>query len=155
MFKLQAVVQDTAATYVPRLRRAHCGTALEVPPGLALDSYPGSWYQIFNNLINNALAHAFEERIGGTISIAARELDGGMVEVVFSDNGAGMPEEVRRHVFDPFFTTKMGRGGTGLGMNIVYNIVTGVLGGRVTVESQPGQGTAVRIVVPRSSPARA
>jgi len=155
VFKLLAVVQDTAATYMPRLRRAHCGTAVEVPPGLALDSYPGSWYQIFNNLINNALAHAFEGRSGGTISIAARELDGGMVEVVFSDNGAGMQEEVRRHVFDPFFTTKMGRGGTGLGMNIVYNIVTGVLGGRVTVESQQDQGTAVRIVVPRSSPVRA
>jgi PAS domain S-box-containing protein len=155
VFNLLAVVLDTAATYVPRLRRANCGTAFHVPQGLALDSYPGSWYQIFNNLINNALAHAFEDRSDGTISISARELDGGMVEIVFSDNGAGMPEEVRRHVFDPFFTTKMGRGGTGLGMNIVYNIVTGMLGGRVTVASQPGQGTAVRIVVPRSSPVRA
>lgn len=155
VFKLQAVVEDTAATYMPRLRRAQCGATFDVPPGLVLDSYPGSWYQIFNNLINNALAHAFEDHGDCAIGITARELDGAMVEVVFSDNGAGMPDEVRRHVFDPFFTTKMGRGGTGLGMNIVYNIVTGVLGGRVAVESQPGQGTTVRIVIPRSSPVRA
>jgi PAS domain S-box-containing protein len=155
VFKLRAVVEDTAATYTPRLRRAHCGATFDVPDGLVLDSYPGSWYQIFNNLINNALAHAFEDHSDCAIGITARELDGAMVEVVFSDNGAGMPDEVRRHVFDPFFTTKMGRGGTGLGMNIVYNIVTGVLGGRVAVESQPGQGTTVRIVIPRSSPVRA
>jgi signal transduction histidine kinase len=57
-------------------------------------------------------------------------------------------------VFDPFFTTKMGRGGTGLGMNIVYNIVTGVLGGRITIDSRPGLGTVIRIVIPRSSPQR-
>jgi len=142
----------STATYVPRPRRAGCATTFEVPPGLALDSYPGSWYQIFTNLINNALVHAIEGR--SDCAIGARELDGGMVEVLFSDNGAGMAEEVRRHVFDPFLTTKMGSGGTGLGMNIVYNIVTGVLGGRVAVESQPGRGTAVRITVPRSSPVR-
>ena len=154
-FNLLAVVLDTTATYSPRLRRANCGTAFDVPPELVLDSYPGGFYQIFNNLINNALAHAFEHMEHGTITVRAQELAGGMVEILFSDNGAGMPDEVRRHVFDPFFTTKMGRGGTGLGMNIVYNIVTGVLGGRVSVASQPGHGTAVRIVIPRSSPVRA
>ncbi|CAN7547381.1 PAS domain-containing sensor histidine kinase [Pseudoduganella sp. LjRoot289] len=155
VFNLLAVVQDTSATYMPRLRRANCSTSFHVPPELALDSYPGSFYQIFNNLINNALAHAFEHSESGTITVKARELAGNMVEIVFGDDGAGMPEEVRRHVFDPFFTTKMGRGGTGLGMNIVYNIVTGILSGRVTVESQPGKGTSVRIVIPRSSPMRA
>jgi signal transduction histidine kinase len=154
VFNLMAVVLDTAATYMPRLRRAHCSTAFHVPPGLALDSYPGSLYQIFNNLINNALAHAFEQRDNGTITIRAEELEGDQVEIVFSDNGAGMPEDVLRHVFDPFFTTKMGRGGTGLGMNIVYNIVTGVLGGRITIDSRPDLGTVIRIVIPRSSPQR-
>jgi PAS domain S-box-containing protein len=154
VFNLMAVVLDTAATYMPRLRRANCSTAFHVPPGLALDSYPGSLYQIFNNLINNTLAHAFEQRDSGTITIRAEELEGDQVEIVFSDNGVGMPEDVLRHVFDPFFTTKMGRGGTGLGMNIVYNIVTGVLGGRITIDSRPGLGTVIRIVIPRSSPQR-
>lgn len=153
-FNLLAVVLDTTATYTPRLRRANCTTAYHVPPSLALDSYPGSLYQVFNNLINNALGHAFEACEHGAIVIRATELEGGLVEITFSDNGVGMEEEIRRHVFDPFFTTKMGRGGTGLGMNIVYNIVTGVLGGRVAIESQPGAGTTVRITIPRSSPLR-
>jgi signal transduction histidine kinase len=59
-----------------------------------------------------------------------------------------------RHVFDPFFTTKMGNGGTGLGMNIVYNIATGVMGGRIAIDSAPGEGTTIRLVVPGISPQR-
>ena len=65
-----------------------------------------------------------------------------------------MTDEVRHHIFDPFFTTKMGNGGTGLGMNIVYNIVTGVMGGRIAIESAPGAGTTVRMTVPAASPQR-
>ncbi|HEV7815358.1 MAG TPA: ATP-binding protein, partial [Janthinobacterium sp.] len=54
----------------------------------------------------------------------------------------------------PFFTTKMGQGGTGLGMNIVYNIVTGVLGGRIDIQTRQGQGTTVRIIIPKVAPLR-
>ncbi|WP_295998236.1 ATP-binding protein [Rugamonas sp.] len=152
VFDLLTAVHDTTATYMPRLRRAHCEVHLQIPHGIALDSYPGSWYQVLNNLINNALTHAFEGRASGTVTIRAADLGDGLVELVFADDGVGMPDEVLRHVFDPFFTTKMGQGGTGLGMNIVYNIVTGVLGGRITVESTSGLGTTVRILVPRQSP---
>lgn len=154
VFDLLLVLQDTLATYTPRLRRARCSTALEVPAGLAMDSYPGSLYQVINNLINNALAHAFDEEKGGAISVQASDIGDGMVALVFSDDGAGMPADVLRHVFDPFFTTKMGQGGTGLGMNIVYNIVTGVLGGRIDVKTELNQGTVIRIVIPRVAPLR-
>jgi signal transduction histidine kinase len=64
------------------------------------------------------------------------------------DDGIGMNEDVLRQVFDPFFTTKMGQGGSGLGMNIVYNIVTGVLGGTIGIESTPAGGTSVLLVLP-------
>ena len=151
-FDLLAAVQDTVATYAPRLRQASCEMVVAIPEGLRFDSYPGSLYQILNNLINNALKHAFEGRSGGVITLGAQDLDDGMAELTFSDNGAGMSEEVLRHVFDPFFTTKMGQGGTGLGMNIVYNIVTGILAGRIAIESAPGAGTTVRITLPRVSP---
>jgi PAS domain S-box-containing protein len=153
-FKLQTVVLDTTATYTPRLRRANCAATVDVPPELELDSYPGSLYQVFNNLINNALAHGFEGRDKGHISITARAGQDGYIDIVFRDDGVGMSEEVQRRVFDPFFTTKMGSGGTGLGMNIVYNIVTGIMGGRITIESSPGQGTAIRMTVPVCSPQR-
>ncbi|HEX8406354.1 MAG TPA: ATP-binding protein, partial [Duganella sp.] len=66
----------------------------------------------------------------------------------------GMTDDVLRRVFDPFFTTRMGQGGTGLGMHIVYNIVTAVLGGRISVSSAPGAGTSVRMLLPRIAPGR-
>jgi PAS domain S-box-containing protein len=154
LFDLLSAVHDTIATYMPRLRQAGCEVVLQIPAGLQFDSYPGGLYQILNNLINNALKHAFEQRRGGTLTVRARDEGLGMVELTFSDDGAGMSEEVLRHVFDPFFTTKMGQGGTGLGMNIVYNIVTGVLGGRISIDSAPGAGTTVRLLLPRVAPQR-
>jgi PAS domain S-box-containing protein len=154
-FDLQAAVHDTLATYLPRLRRSGCEAVMQIEQGLVFDSYPGALYQVLNNLINNALNHAFEGRHGGTIAVRGEAVDEGIVELMFSDDGAGMPEDVLRKVFDPFFTTKMGQGGTGLGMNIVYNIVTGVLGGRITIDSAPGVGTAVRMLLPRVAPQKA
>lgn len=153
-FRLQSVALDTAATYTPRLRRGAIHLQVEVPAELELDSYPGSLYQVFNNLINNALLHAFEGRNCGKLRLTARAVEDAQVEIVFRDDGVGMTEEVKRHIFDPFFTTKMGNGGTGLGMNIVYNIVTGVMGGRIAIDSAPGEGTTVRMVVPTVSPQR-
>ncbi|MGV7209633.1 sensor histidine kinase [Oxalobacteraceae bacterium A2-2] len=154
-FDLLGAVQDTVATYLPRLRRADCTVQVRILPGVMLDSYPGSWYQILNNLLNNALTHAFQPGQAGVITIEAQEQEqGGLVTLSFADNGAGMADEVLRHVFDPFFTTRMGQGGTGLGMHIVYNIVTGALGGRIALESAPGLGTTVRMTLPKVSPQR-
>ncbi|MGW8390789.1 ATP-binding protein [Pseudoduganella sp. HUAS MS19] len=153
-FSLHSVAFDTAATYAPRLRRSAISMEVDVPPELLLDSYPGSLYQTFNNLINNALMHAFEGRNSGHLWLSARAAEMGNIEIAFRDNGAGMTDEVKRHIFDPFFTTKMGNGGTGLGMNIVYNIVTGVMGGRIIIDSAPGQGTTIRMIVPLRSPQR-
>ena len=154
-FDLLSAVQDTIATYMPRLRRVPCEVRLQIPAGLMLDSYPGSLYQILNNLINNALSHAFEQRQrGATLTVRAGLQDGDLIALDFSDNGSGMGEDVLRRVFDPFFTTKMGQGGTGLGMNIVYNIVTGVLGGRISIDSAPGAGTTIHLLLPRVAPQR-
>ncbi|USX26043.1 ATP-binding protein [Oxalobacteraceae bacterium OTU3CINTB1] len=151
-FDLQEAVRDTIATYTPRLRRAGCEVVLEVHEGLRFDSYPGGLYQVLNNLMNNALNHAFEAGQGGTITVHAEAAADGMVALTFGDDGVGMTDEVLRRVFDPFFTTRMGQGGTGLGMHIVYNIVNAVLGGRITVSSAPGAGTSVRMLLPRSAP---
>ena len=153
-FDLLLALQDTLATYRPLLQRANCSATLDVPEGLTLDSYPGSLYQVVNNLINNALVHAFDQRSRGSIVIRATDSGDGHVALQFIDDGNGMDDDVQRHVFDPFFTTKMGQGGTGLGMNIVYNIVTGVLGGRIQIKSQPGMGTTVHVLIPKAAPRR-
>jgi signal transduction histidine kinase len=75
------------------------------------------------------------------------------VEVAFSDDGCGMSLGVKRQAFDPFFTTRRDQGGTGLGLQIVYNIVTSCLGGRLKLDSEPGEGTKIRIILPRVAPA--
>ena len=153
-FDLQTVIDDTLTTFAPSLRRANCKTSVDVPERLAMESYPGSLCQVFNNLINNALVHGFADRARGSIAVQACLETPGQVAITFSDDGAGMSEAVLRHVFDPFFTTRMGQGGTGLGMSIVYNIVTGVLGGTIAIDTQEGRGTTVRVVLPTLAPAR-
>jgi len=112
-------------------------------------SYPGSVGQVLSNLINNAMLHAFEGRDRGLITISIRELESDMVELRFSDDGVGMSSKTLHQIYDPFFTTKMGQGGSGLGMNIVYNIVTGVLRGTIHIESEPGAGTLIILTLPR------
>ena len=153
-FDLGEVLHDTLATFAAQLRRANCETRVDCPSALILDSYPGSVGQILSNLINNALLHAFEGRASAKLVITARETPDEQVLLIFSDDGVGMPPKILHQVFDPFFTTKMGQGGSGLGMNIVYNIVTGMLGGSIEVESSTEHGTSVTIRMPRSAPNR-
>jgi signal transduction histidine kinase len=151
-FELGAVVRDTVATYAAQLRRANCRIEVDVSPMLVLDSYPGGLGQVLSNLINNALLHAFEARAAAKIVISAREIEHGQVMLNFSDDGVGMAPKTLHQVFDPFFTTKMGQGGSGLGMNIVYNVVTGMLGGSIGIASTPGTGTSVTIMLPKNAP---
>ena len=75
------------------------------------------------------------------------------VEILFSDDGCGMSIDVRRRAFDPFFTTRREQGSTGLGLHIVHTIVTNCLGGRLQLDSEPGNGTRIHLVLPRIAPA--
>ncbi|HAT31085.1 MAG TPA: hypothetical protein DCW29_09615 [Janthinobacterium sp.] len=152
VFYLDEVVHDTLATYAAQLRRAKCELRLAVARGLRFDSYPGSVGQVLSNLLNNALLHGFEGRAQGCISIRARAADAGHVELVFGDDGVGMSDATLHRVFEPFFTTKMGQGGSGLGMNIVYNIVTDMLKGSIQIESEPGRGTSITLTLPTTAP---
>lgn len=154
-FDLCDVVRDTLATFGAQLRRANCEVRLEMPASVPMDSHPGGLGQVLSNLLNNALLHAFEGRERGVVTLKARSLAEGQVELVFADDGVGMPGKVLHQVFDPFFTTKMGQGGSGLGMNIVYNIVTGMLGGTVDVASAPDLGTTITMRMPAVAPTHA
>ncbi len=151
-FKLDEVVHDTLATYAAQLRRNACSVRVAVPAGVEFDSYPGSLSQVLSNLIANALLHGFDGRDSGVIGIEAHQDSADAVTLRFSDDGVGMSPGTLHKVFDPFFTTKLGQGGSGLGMNIVYNIVTGVLRGTIQVESVPGRGTSVTLVLPLQLP---
>jgi signal transduction histidine kinase len=117
-----------------------------------MNSYPGPYGQALTNLFLNAVTHALTEGKQGVIGIEVRASGAADVEILFSDNGSGMSLDGRRKAFDPFFTTRRDQGCTGLGLHIVYTIVTNCLGGRVNLESAPGEGTKIRIVLPRVAP---
>lgn len=153
-FELGEVISDTCATFSAQLKRINCDTRIDCTPGLMIDSYPGGVSQVLSNLINNALLHAFDGLPRASMSILARMAPDDHVVLIFSDDGAGMAPKILHQVFDPFFTTKMGQGGSGLGMNIVYNIVTGMLGGSISIDSAPAHGTTVTIRIPCVAPSR-
>lgn len=150
-FNLGEATDQIIASLRPVLKRASITLTVDVPDGLVIDGYPGSYGQILTNLFLNAVSHAFTEGRSGIISISARPRGNDDIEIIFADNGAGMTPDVQRQAFDPFFTTRRNEGGTGLGLHIVYNLVTQQLGGRMMLDSRPGQGTTFRIIMPRAA----
>ncbi len=122
------------------------------PTDLMVRLQPGGLSQIVTNLVMNSLTHGYEATDTGEISIRAKRLSKGF-ELVYQDNGKGMSAETLERIFDPFFTTKRGAGGSGLGMHIVYNIVTQKYGGGIRCESAPGKGARFIMTFPSAETA--
>ena len=151
-FGLQATVAEILMTLGPTLRKTSHTVQTQIPADIVLDSFPGPFGQIVTNLVQNALIHAFEGQDNGLITIAARRKGDDWVEITVQDNGRGIPPEHLGRIFDPFFTTKFGKGGSGLGLNIVYNLASTALGGRIRVDSPPGQGACFTLDLPLNLP---
>ena len=151
-FDLGDLTEQVVMSLRPGLRKHNLTLNVECQPNLIMNSYPGPYGQVLTNLFLNSVAHAFPDGKPGTVDIQVRESGKDNVEIIFSDNGCGMSLDVRRRAFDPFFTTRRDQGGTGLGLHIVYSIVTTRLGGRLDLNSQPGGGTRIQMVLPRTAP---
>lgn len=152
-FVLSDVVSDTLFALSPRLRRCGHLVELALDNGICMDSYPGAISQVLSNLVINALVHAFDDRPQGHMQLHSHlTADGQGVEIVFRDDGVGISPANQKRVFDPFFTTRLGQGGTGLGMHLVYNLVTSVLGGKIRLHSTPGMGTEIGLSLPLVAP---
>ncbi len=139
-FELAQLVQQILLSMAPSIKRMPVEVLVDIPAGLEMDSYPGALGQVLTNLIANALVHGLEGREHGRIEIRAKRIGdaGGQAEMVrlcVSDDGVGIPADIQARVFDPFFTTRMGRGGTGLGLNISHNLVSNVLCGTLSLQS--------------------
>ena len=150
-FDLAETINEIIGTMRPSLRRKPHRIQLDIMPHIEMDSQPGSLGQIVINLINNAFLHAFENRNDGLLIIHAEPV-GEQVLISFKDNGCGIAKENLDKIFEPFFSTKIGAGGTGLGMTIVHNLVTKTLKGSIRIQSTPGQGTQIDILLPRVLP---
>lgn len=144
---LHAYFEEILLSLRPKLKRRPIEVHNEADPDLLIFTHPGAIYQIVSNLILNSLTHAFHEEQSGTITLRAVE-QGGQIGIDYTDNGSGIPAPNLAHIFDPFFTTRRGSGGSGLGLNIVYNLVTNSLKGTIEVQSQPNQFTTFQIKIP-------
>jgi PAS domain S-box-containing protein len=151
-FDLGDLTEQVVMSLRPGLRKHNLTLNVDCQPNLTMNSYPGPYGQVLTNLFLNSVAHAFPDGKAGAVDIQVRESGKDNVEIIFSDNGCGMSLDVRRRAFDPFFTTRRDQGGTGLGLHIVYSIVTNRLGGRLDLDSQPGEGTRIQIILPRVAP---
>lgn len=147
-FELHQVLHDIIATL--NIRIGHAGHTIlsDVPLMIRMDSYPGSIGQVITNLIENSILHGFDHGKPGIMRLATSQPDPHRVLIHFSDNGVGIAEENLKRIFDPFFTTKLGQGGSGLGLNICYNIVTSILQGQLTVKSKLGEGSTFYLDLP-------
>ena len=147
MIELKPYFHDILNSLRPSTRRFRQVIEMDIQEDIHWDSYPGALYQIISNLVLNALNHAFAEPDRGVIKIQA-SADAQAICLSVSDNGCGMDSETANHIFEPFFTTKRGQGGSGLGLHIVFNLVTSILGGSISVQTAPGEGARFLIRVP-------
>ena len=124
----------------------------DVAPGLLMDSYAGPLGSALTQLFENSVVHGFAGRAEGSITIRGRATEKGEIALSLADDGVGIAEQHRGRVYDPFFTTRLGSGGSGLGLYITHNIVTGVLGGRIELGSVAGGGVIFTLLLPPVAP---
>jgi signal transduction histidine kinase len=152
VFDLKKTVEEVLLTLEPIYRRTSHQLICELAEGIGMESYPGALAQVITNAVTNAISHGFDGRENGTMRLTASMRNNSEVEIRFSDDGIGIPPQNIARVFDPFFTTKLGQGGSGLGLNIVYNLATEVLGGTIKLDSAINAGTSIILILPIFAP---
>jgi signal transduction histidine kinase len=153
LFNVKSYIDEVLLSLRPTLKKTSHKVVVECATDLMVESYPGAFSQILTNFIINSLVHGFAAEQAGEIGIAVKK-SGGTLEVIYHDNGRGMPPDVRDRIFEPFFTTARSQGSTGLGLHIVFNIVTRTLQGTIECESSVGQGTSFILTMPVNSEGR-
>jgi signal transduction histidine kinase len=152
-FKLAEMIGEVVTSLGPTIKATPYVVERDVAADILMESFPGPLGQVITNLINNGIIHGFDGRPSGQIRITAEKSPGNeQVVLKITDNGKGIPSDVLPRIFDPFFTTRLGQGGSGLGLNIVHNIVFGVLGGRISAVSTAGEGSCFTLLLPLTAP---
>ncbi|WP_426416671.1 PAS domain S-box protein [Aestuariirhabdus sp. LZHN29] len=146
---LKRYLDDMLVSLRPLLKKTAHKINIDCAEQLSITTNAGALYQVISNLIINSLQHAFAHQPQGEISLQCRLIED-RVELSYHDNGCGMDDDQLPHIFEPFFTTKRAQGNTGLGMNLVYNLVTDTLKGSINVFSLPGRGIRFKIELPCS-----
>jgi signal transduction histidine kinase len=151
-FLLKNYLKETLLNLMPLLRKTKHRLIIKGSPTIKLDSYPGALSQIVTNLVTNSIHHAYQPNQSGELRFHFMP-DHDRVMIEYSDDGCGIPAENLTQIFEPFFTTARSQGGTGLGLHIVYNLVTQKLKGAIHCESQVGVGSKFILNLPQETPA--
>lgn len=146
-FHLKNYVEEILTSLTAKLRTTKQTVKVNCDENIILDTYPGVFSQIVTNLVMNSLIHAYEPNDEGVLTFDF-QLDDEMLVFEYADNGKGITPENLSKIFEPFFTTKRGQGGTGLGLHIIYNLVSQKLQGTIKCQSQLGNGTNFLIKFP-------
>jgi signal transduction histidine kinase len=141
-------IEEVMSTLSAEMKRFRVSYQYSGESELVITTIPGALAQVLTNLVTNALKHAFEDKIVGNIAIELSKTEDNRAIIIFKDDGQGMTQQVLDNIFEPFFTTKRNSGGTGLGMNIVYNIICQKLQGTIKIESKLEQGSKFHITLP-------
>ncbi len=148
-FNMKEYLDSVLLTLRPELKRTALEISVQCPDNLEVESYPGALSQIISNLIMNSKIHAFAEGEAGALTFNI-ETAGADIQILYSDNGKGIPAENIKDIFAPFYTTNRGKGSSGLGLHISHNLVHSVLKGTMAVASEVGKGTQFSITFPIS-----
>ena len=151
VFPLKSYIDEVLLSLKPAWKHRAIEVRVQGADDVSMDSYPGPLGQVLTNLVMNAVTHAFDSEAGGEVRITITP-QAGRVLLVVQDNGSGIPREHLGKIFDPFFTTRRGMGGTGLGLSVVYNTVTRILGGSIEVHSTLGDGAMFALNLPQTAP---
>jgi len=146
-FNLHAYIANVVQSLYPETKRFNHQVSIKGDSELVVETYPGSISQIITNLMMNSIIHAFSDKESGCISIGAFR-DKNKVRLIYRDDGKGLTAENIKMIFEPFYTTRSGHGGSGLGMSLVYNLVTQTLKGTITCTSELGKGININISFP-------
>lgn len=140
-FNLKSYLEEVLLSLRPALKKTLVTVDLNCPNDLVINGFPGAISQIVTNFILNSLLHAYDPEQRGFIKLVISTLPDDKIELLYSDDGKGIPADIQSKIFDPFFTTQRGNGGSGLGLNLVYNIVYQTLKGTLQLHSIEGEGT--------------
>ncbi|MGB0389337.1 MAG: hybrid sensor histidine kinase/response regulator, partial [Ardenticatenaceae bacterium] len=144
-FYLKKYLKSILRSLGPKLSRHH--VEINGDEKIRLYSYPGALSQVITNLVMNSLTHAYQQGQKGELRIQLTQQEQQLL-ITYADDGCGIPSKDLEKIFEPFFTTARQRGGTGLGLHIVYNLVTQKLGGTISCESIEGVGTKFVLILP-------
>ncbi|NEP85290.1 MAG: hypothetical protein F6K39_48715, partial [Okeania sp. SIO3B3] len=147
-FNIKKYIDEILISIRSEYKRSGHGIYVNCPENIKAFSYPGSLAQILTNLLMNSFRHAFPDDTRGEITIDV-QVEEGIILLTYRDNGIGIPPENMKKIYEPFFTTNRSGGGSGLGLNIVYNQVTQNLQGHIECRSTPGEGTVFLIDFPQ------